>query len=139
MYVVDSDVCIDYMRGKTDAVNLLKSLGAFYVTTITVGELFFGAYNAEQRDKLLNVLKDYLSSVAFLKFELWDSIKFGQIKAGLKKEGAIIDDFDIMNAAIALSYGFTLVTRNVKHYRRIKELKLLEPPATVSPMRNNYF
>mgnify|MGYP001576434908 CR=1 FL=1 len=127
MYVVDTDVSIDYMKGIASAVNLINSLENMHITTITIAELFFGAYNSPKAAKHLPVLFNYVKGFDRLTPQLWDAIRFGKIKAELTKRGAIIGDQDIFNASIALSYGFIFVTRNVRHYSRIKGLKLMTP------------
>ena len=125
MYVIDTDVSIDYMKGIPSAVNLINSLEGVHLTTITIAELFFGAYNSPKAAKHLPVLFNYVKSLDRLTPQLWDAIRFGKIKAELTKKGIIIADADIFNASIALSYGFTFITRNVKHYSRIKRLKVI--------------
>jgi tRNA(fMet)-specific endonuclease VapC len=127
MYVVDTDVSIDYMKGKPEIVNLLNSIepDELHITTISVGELFFGAHNSSKVDEMLSVLKNYIQQLNYLPFNLWDSVLFEKIKSKLKKKGTPIGDADTMNAAIAMSYDFKLITRNVKHYQRIKGLKIL--------------
>ena len=40
------------------------------------------------------------------------------------KAGTIIDDADLFIAACAKVHGLALVTNNVKHFKRIKGLKL---------------
>jgi len=49
---------------------------------------------------------------------------FGRLKAQLESSGARLDDFDLAIAASALAYDLTLVTNNVKHFRRVEGLKL---------------
>lgn len=127
MYVVDTDVSIDYMKGVAPAVKLINSLEAVHLTTITIAELFFGAYNSPKAAKHLPALFNYVKSFDRLMPQLWDAIRFGKIKAELTKKGAIIADADILNASITLSYGFTFITRNVRHYGRIKGLKVISP------------
>ncbi|MBI2550583.1 type II toxin-antitoxin system VapC family toxin [Candidatus Woesearchaeota archaeon] len=126
MYIVDTDASIEYMKGNPTAISLLNSLENLHLTTMTIGELFFGAYNSEKPSKFLPVLGDYIQRFSYLSMQLWDSVKFGKIKAALRRKGAIIGDPDIINASIALSYDFTLITRNVKHYERIKGLRILK-------------
>lgn len=127
MYVVDTDVSIDYLKGIASAVNLINSLEDVHLTTLTIAELFFGAYNSPKAAKHLPGLFNYVKSFDRLTPQLWDAIRFGKIKAELTRRGVIISDADIHNASIALSYGFTLITRNIKHYTRIKGLKVISP------------
>jgi len=49
---------------------------------------------------------------------------FGQLKAELEVAGTIIDDADLFIAACAKVHGLILVTSNVKHFKRVKGLKL---------------
>jgi tRNA(fMet)-specific endonuclease VapC len=49
--------------------------------------------------------------------------KFGKIKADLRGAGQIIDDFDILIAAITLSNDGVLVTNNIEHFKRVERLK----------------
>ncbi len=39
-------------------------------------------------------------------------------------QGTPLEDADILSAAIALSHGATLVTRNLKHLERVEGLRL---------------
>ena len=49
---------------------------------------------------------------------------FGEVKARLASDGRIVADADLFIAAIALSHGATLVTKNRKHYERIQGLAI---------------
>lgn len=44
---------------------------------------------------------------------------FGLLKAQLSKEGITVDDFDLMIASTAITYGYTVVTNNEKHFSKI--------------------
>lgn len=125
MYIVDTDVSIEYMRGNPSAIELLESLDDLHLTTITIAELFFGAYNSQKVAKNLPTLFNYVQRFSKLTMQLWDAIRFGKIKAELRRKGTMVGDADIINASMALSYGFTLITRNVKDYERIKGLRIL--------------
>lgn len=46
------------------------------------------------------------------------------IYGALRMQGALLEDADILIAAIALSHGATLVTRNLKHFERVEGLRL---------------
>lgn len=48
----------------------------------------------------------------------------GQLRAELEKKGQLLDLADLEIAAIALAGDFTLVTGNMRHFGRIKNLKV---------------
>jgi tRNA(fMet)-specific endonuclease VapC len=50
--------------------------------------------------------------------------RYGVIRAGLEAAGAPIGDADLRIAAIALAHGKTVVTGNVRHFRRVPGLKV---------------
>jgi len=50
--------------------------------------------------------------------------RFAQIRGELRRKGQIIGDFDILIAATAIQHNLTLVTRNMKDYQRIPQLRL---------------
>ena len=49
---------------------------------------------------------------------------FGRLYGELLKTGKKTQDFDLLNASIALTYDLVFVTRNEKHYNNIPDLKL---------------
>ena len=49
---------------------------------------------------------------------------FGMLRASLKKSGKILDDFDLIIPACAMTNNLTLVTNNTKYFSRIDDLKL---------------
>lgn len=51
-------------------------------------------------------------------------MKAGEIYADLRKKGELISDADILTAAIVLANDSVLVTNNVDHFKRIKDLKI---------------
>ena len=44
---------------------------------------------------------------------------FAEAKAALRRQGAMIDDFDLLIGATAVKGGMTLVTENVKHLSHV--------------------
>ncbi len=49
---------------------------------------------------------------------------YALIRGGLGRKGQLIDQPDLFIVATALQHNLTLVTRNVKDYQRIPNLKL---------------
>lgn len=50
-------------------------------------------------------------------------VRAAGVFAALRKQGAIIDDADILIAATAQSHGLVVITNNLAHFRRIPDLR----------------
>lgn len=51
---------------------------------------------------------------------------FGELQADLEADGAPLADADVQIGATALHFDLTLVTGNLRHFRRIPRLRLNE-------------
>jgi predicted nucleic acid-binding protein len=49
--------------------------------------------------------------------------RFAFIRADLRRRGQLIPDLELLIAATALHHDLTLLTRNVRHFDRIPELR----------------
>ena len=125
-YVIDSDILIYFLKGKKDIIKKLSSIAMddLYITRINFTELMYGAYNSARVEKNLKIIEPFLKTFKVLEFNQTSSIIFAKEKARLKKQGNIIPDMDLMIASIAIDNGFTLLTNNIKHFQRIKGLKI---------------
>jgi tRNA(fMet)-specific endonuclease VapC len=84
----------------------------------------FGAYNSANIEKNISKVKDFEEAITVIELNRNCIQIYAQIKAKLKREGKILDDFDILIAATALANDCILVTNNVKHFERIDDIKL---------------
>jgi len=75
----------------------------------------------------LAAFREFLGVYAHL--PLTDPIieRFARVRAALRRQGQLIPDMDLFIAATALEADLILVTRNVRHFGRIAELKLYQP------------
>jgi tRNA(fMet)-specific endonuclease VapC len=123
-YVLDTDTCIYWLKGEEEIREKVEQVGAdsLRMTIITLAELKYGAYySSKKRENLQNIDK-FLRKVKVLPLNHDAAERFGKIKAGLRRSGQVIQDFDIMIAAITLSHAGVLVTNNVDHFQRIRAL-----------------
>ena len=131
MVCIDSDVLIDILRNHTPSQRLLESFedqGTVLLTTsINSFEVLRGVSLHSSPEKYERV-SEFLSSFNSLVFDFTASKKAAEISQQLTSQGVIIDIGDIMIAAICISRGESLLTRNVKHFEKIPGLKL-EPLA----------
>jgi tRNA(fMet)-specific endonuclease VapC len=66
----------------------------------------------------------------------WDdavSARFGRLKAELERKGRPLDDFDLAIAAHALVLDLTLATANVRHFGRVRGLRLEDWTVAATP------
>lgn len=104
-YLLDINICIALLRGNRGIAQKLISIGEgnCFLSIITLYELTFGAYYSKQEDSVE---------------------EYAIIKTQLRSSGILIDEFDLLIAATALSGDYVLVTDNVKHFQRITDLKI---------------
>lgn len=123
---LDTDIVIEILRGNQRVINKLKSLdrdALVYITGLTVYELYKGVLLI-RNEKLERDVEDFIESVEVLQPDPYIEKKAGKIYADLRKRGELINDADILIAATAVINDSVLVTNNIEHFKRIKELKL---------------
>lgn len=129
---IDTDILIDLLRNKTKVVNSISEMEtkgySLATTTINAFELFYGAYKSEKREKNLTSTKKLLKRLNILKMELASAQNAGRIYSELETEGQPIGLRDVMIGAITLTEGYSLATRNVEHFQKIKGLNLIPIP-----------
>jgi predicted nucleic acid-binding protein len=75
MYVLDTDHCIELLRGNDSILSKLGSLGEdieieVYTTTITAAELFYGAYRMPNPEQRMQEVNAFLSDIEVIELDL---------------------------------------------------------------------
>ncbi|NOR78875.1 MAG: PIN domain-containing protein [Methanophagales archaeon] len=126
--IVDTDILIDLLRKKDYAVSLIKKIEdeiELATSAINVFELYRGAYKSRNQEKNLASVKGLLNSLRMLNTDE-DSMEIaGKITAGLERDGNMMDIRDLLIASIALVNGFGVLTNNIRHFNKIKHLKVI--------------
>ena len=127
-YILDSDILIYFLKGDKNIIEKVISLpnDELYITIINYTELLYGIYNSNKINQNKEKILPFLENFKILQFDKKSSEVFAKLKAKLKKQGNIIADMDLMIASIAIANKATLFSNNLKHFKRIKELELLE-------------
>ncbi|MBU0615588.1 MAG: PIN domain-containing protein [Nanoarchaeota archaeon] len=124
MVCIDTTFAIDVLRGKDEVVALEKKIDdsneTIYITTPTIMELVRGLKSNVEREKL----NGFLSGLVVLDLDKMAAVLAGNIEAELISKGQEIASEDIMIAAIVIKKDEVLLTRNKKHFERIKGLKM---------------
>jgi len=130
MVCLETTFAVDLLRGNKIAkekLTFLESIGEkLTIASPTIAELISGAIlNPKNKNERENVI-GLISSFNVLSLDKDSAIKSGEIEAELIRRGEPIQTDDIMIGAIALQNNEALVTRNKKHFERIKGLKIEE-------------
>jgi tRNA(fMet)-specific endonuclease VapC len=127
-YLLDTDMCIYLLNGDERVKSRVAQAGvaAISVSILTVGELYFGAYNSARLEANLERIREFLSSPGPIVLSIDDAAAkyFGKFKAALRRDGKPIGDVDLLIAGIAASRGLKVVTNNTEHFERIAEISL---------------
>ncbi len=125
MFLLDTDTVIYALKGQERvASNLRLNLNSIlYLSTLTMMELYYGAYKSQNIDANLAKLKTIENSFIILSPGQETVEVVGKLKASLEIQGLRLADMDLIIAAISLTHNLTLVTNNQKHFGRIPGLK----------------
>ena len=120
MILIDTDIFIDLLRGHKLAFDFFESLKKANFSAITEAELISGqdCSNFSSREKVLHLLAMYN------KISVGNPI--AQRAGDFRREYNVPLDDSII-AASAVQIGATLVTRNLKDFSKIKDLKIKTP------------
>ncbi|OLV15720.1 VapC toxin protein [Deinococcus marmoris] len=97
------------------------------LSSVTVMEIEFGLAQAPARRAAVEAaLALWLPKVTVLDYGQSDARVTASIRAALKAQGTPIGPYDLLNAGMALARGVTLVTHNVREYRRVAGLQVAD-------------
>lgn len=125
--MLDTNMCIFIINKKPQQVKekfLAFDIGDLAISSVTVSELYFGAYKSQFVEKNLLALEHFLRPFDLVEYDTKAAISYGKIRANLEKAGTPIGGMDMMIAAHALSLDMTLVTNNTKEFKRVDRLVL---------------
>jgi len=129
-YLIDSDILIDHFANLKEATRLLEHLAieGIAISIITYMETFQGVLRSPHPESTQTIFQEFFQTVPILPFSLTTAERCARLRETLKKEGKRVKAraLDLITAATALEYDFTLVTRNREDYKDIPHLKLYE-------------
>jgi tRNA(fMet)-specific endonuclease VapC len=124
-FLLDTNICIYYMKGLFELDLKIEEVGNenCFISEITLAELKFGVANSINKKKNGNALSDFLEGVNIV--PIYSALDlYASEKARLRIEGNIVDDFDILIGTTAIISNMILVTNNVKHFKRLKNIRI---------------
>lgn len=135
MIVLDTNI-VSEIQGRAHSDRILLWLDAYsvealFLTTIAVAEMRYGLELLEDGRRKSALMSDFATiesefSGRILGFSLGAAHRYGMLTAQRRKAGRPIETKDAMIAAICLTHGATLATRNTKDFEGL-DLKLVNP------------
>lgn len=126
-YMLDTDTCI-YVAKKKPPEVLRRfeglTVGQVGMSTITYGELLYGAHKSQQPKQTNKTLEQLIALIPPLPIPTEAYLYYGQIRHALEKSGKPMGNNDLWIAAHALALDLILVTNNIREFRHISHLKL---------------
>ena len=125
-YLLDTNIVIYTMKNRPQQVKkrFEQYNGRMGISTVTIGELVFGAEHSQQVERNLADIEAMVARLEVLPFDINAAYHFGQLRSSLYRVGKPIGPYDMMIAAQAVASGLKLATNNVKEFERIPGLQL---------------
>jgi tRNA(fMet)-specific endonuclease VapC len=126
-FLLDTDICIEALRRRSEA--LLQRLKRYTpldvaVSVVTEAELQFGAANSGAPDRNREGVVSFLAPFTILPLDRACVPAYADLRRDLERAGQRIGDLDMLIAAQALTFGLTVVTNNIREFRRVPGLRV---------------
>ena len=125
-YMLDTNIVIYTIKKRPDVVRKAFNLheGQMCISSITWGELVFGAERSSQPERNLADIEAMAARLDVLAFDTPAATHFGQLRSELYSKGQPIGPYDMMIAGHARAIGLTLVTNNLREFERVPGLRV---------------
>ena len=122
-YMLDTDTCLLMAEGHPTVAGRIVKMeeGAVVVSAITLAELRYGAgtiHEAERKKFGLRVLEEILELVPVVPFDEGAALAYAAVRMSDPKRN--IRAMDKLIAAHAIALNLTLVTNNLKDFRKFR-------------------
>jgi tRNA(fMet)-specific endonuclease VapC len=124
-YLLDTNIVSDLIRNPQGVVaRHIRKVGEAQVCTsiIVAAELRFGAAKKGSA-RLSAQLEAVLGALEVLPFEAPADAAYGLLRTKLERAGKPISGNDLLIAAQALAFGYTIVTDNEKEFAHVADLR----------------
>lgn len=130
MYLADTDWVIDYLLGRQAAIESLEIMlpAGLAISIIAYAEVYQGIYFGRNPIQSEQSFLALLARIDLLLITESIARHAARVRGRLKQQGLPIAMTDIFIAATAIEHDLELVSRNLRHFQRIPELRLSTYP-----------
>jgi tRNA(fMet)-specific endonuclease VapC len=122
-FLLDTNVVIAVLEGEAVVRDQLAQADEVFVSSIALGELYFGAGKSGSPQTNRVRVDELASANVVLGCDTDTARWYGEVKNALRLKGRPIPENDIWIAAIALQHGLTLITRD-GHFNKVDGLMI---------------
>lgn len=122
-YLLDTNIIIALFASDAAVKTHLAETDEVLISSIAIGELYFGARKSTRVQDNLARIDDFASNNVVLACDTETARRYDEMKERLRARGRPIPENDIWIAAIALQHALTLATRDA-HFETVEGLRL---------------
>lgn len=125
-YMLDTNICIYVIKQRDPklAQKFNQLAEQLCISSITLGELHYGAEKSAKRLQNLQEIEDFASRLEVLPFSVKAAAHYGEIRNELERKGKPVGAYDVLIGAHARSEGLTVVTNNSREFNRMPGLRV---------------
>ncbi len=126
-FLLDTNICIYAIKKQPRRVFEKLSecqIGEVGISAITYSELEYGVANSSDPQSNKIALLEFIGPLEIIDFQAGVAPVYGDLRARLKRTGAMIGSLDLLIAAHAIHLGSILVTNNTREFSRVPHLRV---------------
>ena len=127
MYLLDTNIVSYLMRGDEKIIHRVKNKppSRLAISSVTLAEILYGVEKSPAKKEERRCKIKQISEVLRLyPFDEAAAGEYAVIRVALEKAGVMISERDTQIAAVAAANMLTVVTHNVKEFRRVEKIKV---------------
>lgn len=120
---MDTNICIYFIKGLFELNTKIEEVGEqnCFISEMTVAELKYGVENSKDVEAMREIVEAFIPK--FFVIPIYNSLDiYAKEKAKLRKQGLMIDDFDILIGSTSVANEMIMVTNNVAHLSRLDNI-----------------
>jgi len=123
-YLLDTNAVIALLKGHPKLLERMRSEqpADVLLSSVVAHELYFGAFKSGRPGRNVEVVDALRFDI--VDFDRRDARIAGHVRAVLQAAGTPVGPYDVLIAGQALARGLTLVTRNLREFRRVEGLRV---------------
>ena len=124
-YLLDTNICIFFIKGQYHLDKKIAEVGKqnCFISEMTVAELKYGVENSKTIEEMRVIVEAFIPKFSVV--PIYNSLDiYAKEKSKLRKQGLLIDDFDILIGATAVTFEMVMVTNNVAHLSRLENITI---------------